>query len=160
MYELDEQQAVVLEGDPALQQPIIRQMVVQLRSMDSYGTYDTWSDARVLDPLVLTKERRRAIPVVGDPDETTLSRVKAYYNALAQMIERETGLLAVPMINISHEGFGRALILVGKLVALDKTLRDVHRFGFDSLDALVAEAEKQLAKAAGLVAAHRAVAEL
>ena len=160
MYELDEQKAVVLEGDPALQQPIIRQMVVQLRSMDSYGTYDTWSDARVLDPLVLTKARRRAIPVVGDPDETTLSRVKAYYNALAQMIERETGLLAVPMINISHEGFGRALILVGKLVALDKTLRDVHRFGFDSLDALVAEAEKQLAKAAGLVAAHRAVAEL
>lgn len=160
MYELDEQNAVVLDGDPALQQPIIRQMVVQLRSMDSYGTYDTWRDARVLDPLVLTKARRRAIPVVGDPDETTLSRVKAYYNALAQMIERETGLLAVPMINISHEGFGRALILVGKLVALDKTLRDVHRFGFDSLDALVAEAQKQLTKAAGLVAAHRAVAEL
>ncbi|SDH14673.1 probable nitrogen fixation protein [Pseudomonas benzenivorans] len=160
MYELDEQKAVVLEGDPALQQPIIRQMVVQLRSMDSYGTYDTWSDARVLDPLVLTKERRRAIPVVGDPDETTLSRVKAYYNALAQMIERETGLLAVPMINISHEGFGRALILVGKLVALDKTLRDVHRFGFDSLDALVVEAQKQLVKAAALVAENRAVAEL
>lgn len=160
MYELDEQKAVVLDGDPALQQPIIKQMVVQLRSMDSYGTYDTWSDARVLDPLVLTKERRRAIPVVGDPDETTLSRVKAYYNALAQMIERETGLLAVPMINISHEGFGRALILVGKLVALDKTLRDVHRFGFDSLDALVAEAQKQLVKAAALVAENRAVAEL
>ncbi len=160
MYEADEQQAVVLDGDPALQQPIIRQMVVQLRSMDSYGTYDTWSDARVLDPLVLTKERRRAIPVVGDPDETTLSRVKAYYNALAQMIERECGLLAVPMINISHEGFGRALILVGKLVALDKTLRDVHRFGFDSLEALVVEAEKQLGKASALISANRAVAEL
>lgn len=160
MYEADEQQAVVLDGDPALQQPIIRQMVVQLRSMDSYGTYDTWSDARVLDPLVLTKARRRAIPVVGDPDETTLSRVKAYYNALAQMIERECGLLAVPMINISHEGFGRALILVGKLVALDKTLRDVHRFGFDSLEALVVEAEKQLGKASALISANRAVAEL
>ncbi|MBV2133093.1 NifX-associated nitrogen fixation protein [Pseudomonas sp. MAP12] len=160
MYEVDEQKAVVLEGDPALQQPIIRQMVVQLRAMDSYGTYDTWSDARVLDPLVLTKERRRAIPVVGDPDETTLSRVKAYYNALAQLIERETGLLAVPMINISHEGFGRALILVGKLVALDKTLRDVHRFGFDSLDALVVEAQKQLGKASALISANRAVAEL
>lgn len=160
MYEADEQQAVVVDGDPALQQPIIRQMVVQLRAMDSYGTYDTWSDARVLDPLVLTKARRRAIPVVGDPDETTLSRVKAYYNALAQMIERETGLLAVPMINISHEGFGRALILVGKLVALDKTLRDVHRFGFDSLDALVVEAQKQLDKAAALVAENRTVAEL
>lgn len=160
MYQTPEEQPVVQEGDAALQQPIIRQMLVQLRSMDSYGTYDTWSDARVLDPLVLTRERRRAIPVVGDPDETTLARIKAYYNAIAQMLERETGLLAVPVINLSHEGFGRALILVGKLVALDKTLRDVHRFGFDSLEALVGEAEKQLGKAAALVAEHRAVAEL
>ncbi|MNZ59768.1 hypothetical protein D3C78_778150 [compost metagenome] len=160
MYEADEQAAVVQEGDAALQQPIIRQMVVQLRAMDSYGTYDTWSDARVLDPLVLTKERRRAIPVVGDPDETTISRIKAYYNALAQMIEGECGLLAVPVINLTHEGFGRALILVGKLVVLDKTLRDVHRFGFDSLEALIAEAQKQLGKAAALIGEHRAVAEL
>ena len=160
MYEAAEQPAVVQDGAAALQHPIVRQMVVQLRAMDSYGTYDTWSDARVLDPLVLTRERRKAIPVVGDPDETTVARVKAFYNALAQLIERDCGLLAVPVINLTHEGFGRALILVGKLVALDKTLRDVHRFGFDSLEALVGEAEKQLARAAGLIAGHRAVAEL
>lgn len=160
MFDVEEQPAVVQDGDAALQEPIIRQMVVQLRAMDSYGTYDTWSDARVLDPLVLTKERRKAIPVVGDPDETTISRIKAYYNALAQLLERETGLLAVPVINLTHEGFGRALILVGKLVALDKTLRDVHRFGFDSLEALVSEAQKQLDKASALVGAHRVVAEL
>ncbi|MDV7211137.1 NifX-associated nitrogen fixation protein [Azotobacter beijerinckii] len=160
MYYEEQQEPVVQEDDQSLQHPLVRQMVIQLRAVDSYGTYDTWSDARVLDPLVLTKARRKAIPVVGDPDETTISRVKAYYNALAQLIERETGLLAVPVINITHEGFGRALILVGKLVALDKVLRDVHRFGFDSLEALVAEAEKQLAKATALVGEHRAVAEL
>ncbi|MFB8830580.1 NifX-associated nitrogen fixation protein [Azotobacter salinestris] len=160
MYYEDQQEPVVQEDDKFLQDPLIRQMVIQLRSMDSYGTYDTWSDARVLDPLVLTKERRKAIPVVGDPDETTISRVKAYYNALAQLIERETGLLAVPVINITHEGFGRALILVGKLVALDKVLRDVHRFGFDSLEALVIEANKQLGKATTLINEHRTVAEL
>ena len=28
---------------PALQDPVIKQMVVQLRAMDSYGTYDTWA---------------------------------------------------------------------------------------------------------------------
>lgn len=151
---------VVTESDAALAHPFVKQMVVQLRAMDSYGTYDTWSDARVLDPLVLTKERRRQIPVVGDPDETTVSRVKAYYNAIAQMVERETGLLAVPVINLTHEGFGRALILVGKLVALDKSLRDVHRFGFDSLEKMVEEAEKVLGKAVGLVSEHRTVAEL
>lgn len=151
---------VIFEGAAALQHPFVKQMAVQLRAMDSYGTYDTWTDARVLDPLVLTKERRRQIPVVGDPDETTISRVKAYYNALAQTVERETGLLAVPVINLTHEGFGRALILVGKLVALDKTLRDVHRFGFDSLEKMVEESEKLLSKAVGLINEHRTVAEL
>lgn len=151
---------VISEGAAALQHPFVKQMAVQLRAMDSYGTYDTWTDARVLDPLVLTKERRRQIPVVGDPDETTISRVKAYYNALAQTVERETGLLAVPVINLTHEGFGRALILVGKLVTLDKTLRDVHRFGFDSLEKMVEESEKLLSKAVGLINEHRTVAEL
>lgn len=160
MYEQEAKQIIVQEDDPALQDPIIRQMVIQLRATDSYGTYDTWTDARVLDPLVLTKERRRAIPVVGDPDETTITRLKAFYNATAQLIEKETGLLAVPVINISHEGFGRALILVGKLVAMDKTLRDVHRFGFDSLAALVEEAHKLVAKSTALVNEHRVVAEL
>ncbi|SDR77365.1 NifX-associated nitrogen fixation protein [Pseudomonas oryzae] len=160
MFEVEESPAVVQDGDAALNHPIVRQMVVQLRAMDSYGTYDTWSDARVLDPLVLTKERRKAIPVVGDPDETTISRIKAYYNAIAQLVEARTGLLAVPVINLTHEGFGRALILVGKLVALDKTLRDVHRFGFDSLEALAGEAQKQVDKAAALIDAHRVVAEL
>ena len=108
--------ALVQEDDSALQHPFVKQMVVQLRAMDSYGTYDTWSDAKILDPLVLTKERRRQIPVVGDPDEITLSRVKAFYNAIAQLVEKETGLMAVPVINLTHEGFGRSLILVGKLV--------------------------------------------
>ncbi|MFC3608356.1 NifX-associated nitrogen fixation protein [Stutzerimonas tarimensis] len=159
MYE-EQIQQVVQDDDKALQDPIVRQMIIQLRAMDGYGTYDTWSDAKVLDPLVLTKERRRAIPVVGDPDETTLSRVKAFYNALAQLIERETGLMAVPVINIGHEGFGRALIVVGKLVALDKTLRDVHRFGFESLEAMSAEAQKLMGKATALVNEHRLVAEI
>jgi probable nitrogen fixation protein len=151
---------VIDEKSPAMTHPFIKQMIVQLRAMDSYGTYDTWKDVDVIDPIILTKERRKEIPVVGDPDETTLSRVKAYYNALAQSLERETGLMAVPVINITHEGFGRALILTGKLVALDKTLRDVHRFGFDSLEQLIADAEKQIGKATALINEQRAVAEL
>ena len=152
--------ALVQEDDSALQDPFVKQMVVQLRAMDSYGTYDTWSDAKILDPLVLTKERRRQIPVVGDPDEITLSRVKAFYNAIAQLVEKETGLMAVPVINLTHEGFGRSLILVGKLVALDKTLRDVHRFGFESLEKMVEEGEKLMNRAVSLVTEHRVVAEL
>ena len=49
---------------------------------------------------------------------------------------------------------------VGKLIVADKNLRDVHRFGFKSLDALQEEATKIIDKAAALVEAHREVATL
>ncbi|RLU02012.1 NifX-associated nitrogen fixation protein [Ketobacter sp.] len=152
--------AVVEESNPLMTHPFVKQVVTQLRAMDSYGTYDTWSDAKVLDPMILTKERRREIPVVGDPDETTISRLKAYYNAIASTIELECGLMAVPMVNLTHEGFGRAIVVVGKLIVVDKTLRDVHRFGFDSLDKLIAEVDKVTSKAITLVNEHRDVAKL
>lgn len=152
--------AVIQEDAEILQHPFIKQMVIQLRAVDNYGTYDTWSDAKVLDPIILTKERRREIPVVGDPDETIISRVKAYYNGIAQMIEKETGIMAVPFINLSHEGFGRVLITVGKLVVLSKTLRDVHRFGFDTPEKLVSGVETLVESAVALVVTHREVAEL
>jgi probable nitrogen fixation protein len=153
-------EVLISANDELLKNPLVRQLVVQLRAQDSYGTYDTWSDDRVIDPMILSKERRREIPVVGDPDEITISRVKAYYNAVSTTIEKECGLMATPVINISHEGFGRAMVIVGKLVVLDKVLRDVHRFGFDTLEKLVEEIEKVSSKAVELINAHGDVARL
>jgi probable nitrogen fixation protein len=59
--------------------------------------------------------------------------------------------MASPMMKMSHEGFGRVLLTVGKLVVLVKTLRDVHRFGFDSLVALDREGEKAVAQATATI---------
>ncbi|MBF0246499.1 MAG: NifX-associated nitrogen fixation protein [Alphaproteobacteria bacterium] len=146
--------AVIDPNDPVLQSDFIKEMVRQIRAIDSYGVYDTVSDAEVLDPLVLTKERKRAIPVVGDPDEETLARVKAFYNAIAAQTEAECGKMAMPMINISHEGFGRAIITVGKLVVMDRSLRDVHRFGFPSLSKMKDEADKLLSVATSIIGEH------
>ena len=107
-------------ADPLLSTDFIMEMVKQMRAIDSYGTYDGWPADRILAPYVVTKEQRRAIPVIGDPDEIMMARIKAFYNAVSSLIEKECGLMAVPSINITHEGFGRALITVGKLVVMDK----------------------------------------
>lgn len=151
---------VIQEDAEILKHPFIKQIIVQLRAVDSYGTYDTWSDAKVLDPIILTKARRREIPVVGDPDETIISRVNAFYNGIAQMTEKETGIMAVPLVNLTHEGFGRVLIVAGKLVVLSKTLRDVHRFGFATPEKLISSAETLVQNAVSLIDAYREVAEL
>ena len=151
---------VVDENDDTLSTSFVKEMVKQLRALDNYGTYDEWSDARVIDPLILTKERKREIPVIGDPDEIVLARLKAYYNALATSVENRCGLMAVPVINISHEGFGRAFVIVGKLIVVDKTLRDVHRFGFPSLEKIAQQSEKLIEDAVDLIELYKEVAKL
>jgi len=150
----------IKENDPLLEEEFAVQLIRQMRGIDSYGTYDDWSTAKILDPFILTKEKRREIPIIGDPDEIVIARVKVYYNAISSMIEKETGLMAVPIINITHEGFGRAIICVGKLIVVDKTLRDVHRFGFLSLEKLQQEITKLVSNAVSLIEQHRVVAEL
>ena len=149
----------IATGDPNLSSDVVVEMLKQLRALDTYDSYEGWTEEKIIDPLVLTKERKRDIPIIGDPDETTLARVKAYYNSIASLIEKKSGYMAVPVINITHEGFGRAFILVGKLIVVDKTLRDVHRFGFPSLEDMCEKTEKIIEKAVALIEQFKEVAE-
>jgi probable nitrogen fixation protein len=130
--------------DPIFETDFIKEMVRQVRALDTYGVYNGCSPEKLLEPFVLTKEKRAEIPLIGDPDEETIARVKCLYNAISILIEKECRLLAVPLVHLTHEGFGRALIIVGKLVVVDKVLRDVHRFGFPSLSKMKDEADKFL----------------
>jgi probable nitrogen fixation protein len=133
-----------IAADPIFETDFVKEMARQMRALDTYGTYQGWTVEKILDPYILTKERKATIPLIGDPDDETISRVKAFYNAIAVLIEKECKLLAVPLVHLTHEGFGRSIITVGKLVAVEKTLRDVHRFGFSSLSKMKDDADKLL----------------
>jgi probable nitrogen fixation protein len=52
--------------------------------------------------------------------------------------------MVTPMMKMSHEGFGRIVLIGGRLIVVNKQLRDVHRFGFDSYAKLAEEGEKQV----------------
>ncbi|GAB2182154.1 NifX-associated nitrogen fixation protein [Denitratisoma sp. agr-D3] len=149
-----------VEQDPIYTTAFAKEISRQTRALDSYGQWDGKPIEAILAPFILTKEQKREIPIIGDPDDVLLSRVKAFYNAIAVMIETECGKMAVPFIQITHEGFGRALIIVGKLVVMDKTLRDVHRFSFESVSKMKDEADKYLAVALELIGKHSEVAGL
>lgn len=145
-------------GDPIYATDYVKEILRQTRALDSYGMWEGKPVEKILAPYVLTKEQRRAIPVIGDPDDVLIARVKAFHNAIAVLIEKECGLMAVPFVQLTHEGFGRALIVVGKLVVMDRTLRDVHRFGFDSLSKMKSESDKYLAVALEIIGKYPEVA--
>lgn len=148
---MDKEAIAIDDYAPIIDSDFVREMVRQMRAVDTYGTFDGWSAERILEPFILTKEMKRELPVIADPDEIIISRVKAFYNAIAALIEKECGLMAIPLLNISYEGFGRVIITVGKLVVVDRNLRDVHRFGFSSLSKMKDEADKLLSVAVEII---------
>jgi len=121
--------------------PFIAEMIRQTRAFDSYGVNEQLNTTELLQPYIVTKAQRREIPIIGDPDEEILARLKAYYSAIAMRIEAGGGMMATPLFSLSHEGFGRVIISVGKLLVLDRSLRDVHRFGFESMERLCEQAD-------------------
>ncbi|MBR7518855.1 DUF269 domain-containing protein, partial [Mycobacterium tuberculosis] len=54
----------------------------------------------------------------------------------------------------------RVLLTAGRLAVVQKSLRDVHRFGFEDFAALAAAGQKLVDEAAALIAAHPQVADL
>lgn len=136
----------------------IQELVRQTRVHGGYRAADSKPAAKILEAYVLNKEQRRALPIISDPGAEVIGRVKAFHNSIAVLIEKECGLMATPFVQINHEGFGRVLIVVGKLVVMDRTLRDVHRFSFDSLSTLKNEADKYLSVALEIIGKHSDVA--
>ncbi len=129
-----------------LNSPFLKAIVQQIRGQDSYGVYRNWSDELILKPFIVTKQKKREISVEGEVDPITVARIMAFYRAVAARIEQETGLLSQVVVDLSHEGFGWALVFSGRLLLAVKTLRDAHRFGFDSLEKVAEEGEKLVQK--------------
>ncbi len=61
------------EQDPIYGTDFIQEMIRQMRALDHYGTYDGQPVAKLLEPLILTRERKALIPIVGDPDEKAVA---------------------------------------------------------------------------------------
>ncbi len=149
------------EDKPAdLTAPFVKTLVRVVRAEDAFGVWERKSDAQLLADFIVTKEQRRQIPIIGDPDPDVMGRVEKFYIAVGLDIERASGRMASPMMKMSHEGFGRVILSVGRLVVISKSLRDVHRFGFESFAKLAAAGEKLVDEAKIWIDAYPAVADV
>ena len=132
--------------------PFAQTLVALIRAQDAYGRWDGKPRAAILAPYVVDKARRRRLPVIGEPDPATLVRVDLFYAAACALVERRSGLPTTHLIRLHAEGWGRAVLITGRLVALDRGLRDVHRFGFDSVAALALQGDGMVAEALATIA--------
>ncbi|MEK8053029.1 NifX-associated nitrogen fixation protein [Ideonella sp. DXS22W] len=138
--------------------PFVRELIKQIRAQDTHGTWEGKSDAKLLEPYILTAEQRRAMPIMGDPDPETLWRLDLFHNAVGLCIEKATKCMVSPMTKMSHEGFGRTVLTTGRLIVVNRHLRDVHRFGYPSLAKLAEAGNKLVTEGITMVETYKDVA--
>ena len=146
------------EDQSALATPFLSELVKQYRAQDLHGAWEGKSDAKLLEPYILNAEQRRALPLLGDPDPETLWRIELFYNAVGLSIERASGVMVTPMMKMHHEGFGRMVLIAGRLIVVNKQLRDAHRFGFPTLAKLAEAGSKFVAEGVAMVEQYKEVA--
>jgi len=129
----------------------VQELVKQWRAQDTHGAWEGKDNATLLAPYIITKEQRKEMPIIGDPDPETIWRLELFYNAVGLAIERETRIMVSPMMKMHHEGFGKMILTAGRLVVVNKQLRDVHRFGFETMEKLAAEGEKFVSEAIAMI---------
>lgn len=135
-------EAEVIEPAAAADAPFVKELIKVWRAQDTHGAWEGKKDLDLIEPYIVDKEARRALPIIGDPDPETIWRLELFFNAVCLLIEKETRVMITPMLKMSHEGFGRMVLIGGRLIVVNKQLRDVHRFGFDNLGKLAEEGAK------------------
>jgi probable nitrogen fixation protein len=139
--------------------PFIKELIKVWRAQDTHGTWDGKADLDLIQPYIVDKEARRKLPIMGDPDPETIWRLELFFNAICLSIEKATGVMISPMLKMSHEGFGRMVLIGGRLIVVNKQLRDVHRFGFDNLGKLNKEGEKFIKQGVDMIEKYPEVAK-
>jgi probable nitrogen fixation protein len=125
-----------------------KELARQLRASDQFGSWSKMSDEELLTKkYVKTKEELKNIPIIADIDEIWINEIKMIFNALALLFERKTGVMCNVVMEMSHEGFGRCVVIADKIVLVNKYFKDAHRFSYRTLEKLYEDGEKILNKA-------------
>ncbi len=149
---------MVKEG---LGEDFIKEVVRHIRAYDTYRTWEKRSDEEILKDF-LKGDSKRSLSFAGhcETDPKVILRIHAFFKAVTSIIEKLSGFITSAVINIDGEGNGIVLIYAGRLILINKTIRDANRFRFKSLDHIRSEGEKLIEKALDLLEKYQEVAKI
>lgn len=149
--------------DQKVAEDFLKEVVNQLRAYDTYGTWEKRSDEDLLKEFLKKEESKNVSLNFGGHcavDPKAMLKIYTYFKALGVLIERLSGLITSTIVNLDDEGNGVVLIYAGRLVLVNKTIRDANRFGFKSLEDMSNQGVKMLESAMRLIERYGEVARL
>ena len=146
-------------------QYFLRDLVALIRAGDPYGRLDDVEPERLLRPFLIAPTTADA--VLAEPDDgagactvdaLSIERLRAFHQAVAAGVERAGHVMTAVAVDVNGEGFGRVLVVAGRLLLLAESQRDAGNFGFPSLVALAAAGERLVARAVAVLDRYPEVA--
>jgi probable nitrogen fixation protein len=123
-------------------------LIGQIRALDQFGTWANKSDEELLEEkYIKTKEQLKEIPIIADIDEMIIQDIRLIFQAIALAFEKKTTIMCAVVMEMSHEGFGKVVVIADDIVIATKSFKDAHRFSYRSIDKLLDDGEKYLTKA-------------
>ncbi|SFQ09866.1 probable nitrogen fixation protein [Bradyrhizobium sp. Ghvi] len=135
----------------ALDTPFLKELIRIWRLQDTNGALRAKSDLDLLELYILDGQKGRALALIGDPDPDMLRGLELFFHAVALSIEKATGVLIQPILNLRYEGVGRVVLISGRLIVVNKQLRDGDRFGFANLGKLAEAGDKYVSDGINLI---------
>ena len=128
-----------------LEKLFIETLTSQMRALDQFGTWAKKSDEEVLgEKYIKSKDALKNIPIIADIDEMQIQDIRLIFQSIALAFELKTNMMCSVVMEMSHEGFGRAVVIAEKIVVTNKFFKDAHRYSFRTYEDLVKEGGKML----------------
>ena len=134
----------------------IETLTSQIRALDQFGVWTKKSNEEVLcEKYVKSKEQLKNIPIIADIDEMQIKDIRLIFQSIALAFELKTGVMCSVVMEMSHEGFGRAVVLAEKIAITNKFFKDAHRYSFRTYEDLIKEGGKMLRDAIEIYEMHQ-----
>lgn len=130
-------------------------LVAQLRAIDTYNHWGRLSDDDLIEQKFIKKKSEGGAANCHIKDESAIFNIKTFFQTIATEFERKTGELSNVLMEFSDEGFGRVVVISGKIVICDKTIRDANNYGFKTKEKLEDEGSKFFEKALNIYETYK-----
>ncbi|TCK62260.1 DUF269 domain-containing protein [Seleniivibrio woodruffii] len=122
-------------------------LITKIRSHDPHNIWKNVADDTLITRYyVVTKEEKKKIDAFKAISPETVAKIRLYYETVALAVEESCGQMIITVLDINTEGFGRALLIYEDFILLQKFHRNAHKFGFATLEEVLEEGEKLVAK--------------
>lgn len=112
--------------------PFLEELLYQFRLEDRTGTYQNISDHSLLNSWLSFNQLEQDLIQL---------QIKAFYQAVANLIERQTGKIAQIVLNLNPEKSSSALICCGNLLVVYQLVKEINCFSFDSIETMAKTAD-------------------